>query len=161
MSSGAQAPQYARPQDDERTVRPYLQPEETPRTAARRVIAHHRAVRRNIGAELQRERRTSIAVHKPECREGLLHARDAGVCGVRLLPERFHGRRERLRLLAGGTALLACGIKLGLDLNDPRLQTIHSLLRLELRDAILQRGHRGFQHGRRFRGGGCASLEAV
>ena len=57
VSSGAQGPQYARPQDDERTVRPYLQPEETPRTAARRVIAHHRAVRRNIGAELQRERR--------------------------------------------------------------------------------------------------------
>ena len=59
VSSGPQAPQYARPQDDQRTVRPYLQPDETPRTGARRVIAHHRAVRREIDLEFERKRRAA------------------------------------------------------------------------------------------------------
>ena len=59
VSSGPQAPQYARPQDDQRTVRPYLQPDETPRTGARRVIAHHKAVRREIDLEFERKRRAA------------------------------------------------------------------------------------------------------
>ena len=59
VSSGPEAPQYARPQDERRTVRPYLLPEETPRTGARRVIAHHRAVRREIDLEFERKRRAA------------------------------------------------------------------------------------------------------